>query len=404
MTKKNMAFGFILLLTAYTSPAESGDFDNYFSIIGKVSLQDPSVKFAFLRTADVSASGRIAGVNSGFSEIGLRRYADLKLFAADGSLRKYLSRKELQKMVESWSEHRLASLFDVAYDKKGHLFATSARHILIFDSQDVFQRGFNLSNVGKITLENLEEVQKKGWSANMVRLDVGPKGEIVGAGIGAPKPYFLHTCDQKGERFNQFLLLDEVDPAAFGKGMDVDSMGDIWCIYENLYKVFHYGMDGQPKSDIAGKSSVFRPPDNPKNPESHKKWLRWFKSWTPVVDCRVTQSGYVLLVMLANDQGKPYMKNYDPDGDYMEGGFFIDIYDREGNLIAGGLHTPHRFLCVDPQDNIWFDLRPDTPENPGPPLSKGRSKPDKEPPAVLGKYRLNLKPAMAKDGSTKAGN
>jgi len=149
--------------------------------------------------------------------------------------------------------------------------------------------------------------------------------------------------------------------------------------------------------DIIGKSSVFKQPRDLKVPTSHKKWLHWLKTWTPVVDCGVTQSGYVILVMLAGEDGRPYMRNYDPEGDMYEGGFFIDIYDREGNMIAGGLHTPHRFLCVDPKDNIWFDLRPDTPENPGPPLSKGRSKPEKEPPAVLGKFKLNLPLAASKN-------
>jgi hypothetical protein len=178
--------------------------------------------------------------------------------------------------------------------------------------------------------------------------------------------------------------------------VDVDSLGDIWCTFQPFYKVFHYGMDGTPKREIAGKSPVFKRPASLKAPGSHKKWLRWLRTWTPVVDCAATQSGYVILVMLAGEAGKPHMKNYDPEGDMYEGGFFIDIYDREGNLMAGGLHTPHRFLCVDDQDNIWFDLRPDTPENPGPPLSKGRSNPKKESPAVLGKFKLNLPPVARK--------
>jgi len=181
------------------------------------------------------------------------------------------------------------------------------------------------------------------------------------------------------------------------ESVDVDSLGDIWCTFRLFHKVFHYGMDGAPKGDIIGKSSVFKQPRDLKVPTSHKKWLHWLKTWTPVVDCGVTQSGYVILVMLAGEDGRPYMRNYDPEGDMYEGGFFIDIYDREGNMIAGGLHTPHRFLCVDPKDNIWFDLRPDTPENPGPPLSKGRSKPEKEPPAVLGKFKLNLPLAASKN-------
>lgn len=411
MFKKVIAFLFILPLMVFVRPVESNNFDNCLSLVGKVPLRDPTVKFAFLRATDVSASGQIAAVvANGFSKTGVYRPSDLKLYAADGSLRRRLSREELEKMVKPWSERRFAWLYDVAYDKNERLFATSVWHILIFDTNGVFQRGFNLSNVGKITLDNLEEVQRKGWAANILRLDLGPNGEIAGAGDGVPKPYYLHTYTQNGKLLKEFFLLDSsyyyknnyAEFESLGYGIDVDSLGDIWCIFEPLYKVFHYGLDGTPKGEIAGKSPVFRQANFPM-PTSQKQWQRWIKSWTPPMECGVTQSGYVLLVTLANEQGKPHMKNYDPDGDCREGGFFIDIYDREGNLIAGGLHTPHRFLCVDPHDNIWFDLRPDTPENPGPPLSRGRSKPEKEPPAVLGKYKLNLKPVMAKDGSAKAG-
>jgi len=72
-------------------------------------------------------------------------------------------------------------------------------------------------------------------------------------------------------------------------------------------------------------------------------------------------------------------------GTWYKGGFFVDIYDRQGNLIAGGLHTPHRFLTVDNKDYMWFDLCNGTPENPS-----------KTGPIVLGKFRLNLKPVTVK--------
>jgi hypothetical protein len=95
--------------------------------------------------------------------------------------------------------------------------------------------------------------------------------------------------------------------------------------------------------------------------------------------------------MLAGEKGKPYVKNYNPERKY-DGGFFIDVYDREGNLIAGGLHTPHRFLCVDDKDNLWFALAPETPENPA-----------KDGPVILAKYKLKMRPVAVKGNTSKPG-
>ncbi|HXF49436.1 MAG TPA: hypothetical protein VNL73_08450 [Verrucomicrobiae bacterium] len=393
-------------MTIIPSCALAVDFNANFSLSGKVALTDSIVKFAFIKTAQVGPSGRIVSVCAGFKKVGVRHYAGLRIYSAAGSLQKHVSIKNLRKMVEQWSNRYLVNLLDAVENHKGDLIATSSRHLLFFDRSGVLHKAIELSNLSKLDKElanagGLQEarevITKKGTWKSIYQVDVGPNGEIVGAGPGHPQPHCLHTFDSTGRLLKDFLLLEPEYADYYNfEGLDVDSLGDIWCVFDPFYKVFHYGMDGTSKGEILGKSSVFKSPQDRKAPSSTKKWLRWLKSWTPVVDCAATQSGYVILVMLAGEAGKPYMKSYDPEGDMYEGGFFIDIYDREGNMITGGLHTPHRFLCVDDKDNLWFDLRPDTPENPGPPLSKGRSKPEKEPTAVLGKFRLKLPPAARK--------
>lgn len=399
-------FGLLALLTIIPSCALAVDFNANFSLTGKMALTDSIVKFAFIKAAQVGPSGRIASVCAGFKKVGVRHYAGLRIYSAAGSLLKHVSIKDLRKMVKARSGGDLVTLFDAVENQSGELIATSSRQLLFFNYSGALRNVLELNNLDKLdkelanvgSLQDASEViAKKGTWKNIQQLDVSPHGEIVGVGIGHPKPYYLHTFDPTGRLLNEFFLLGPEFGEFYGfEGLDVDSIGDIWCVIEPLYKVFHYGMDGASKKEIAGQSRVFKKPNDSRKPSAHKKWLRWLKSWTPVMDCGVTQSGYVILVMLAGESGKPFMKNYDPEGDMYEGGFFIDVYDREGNLMAGGLHTPHRFLCVDDKDNVWFDLRPDTPENPGPPLSKGRAKPEKEPPAVLGKFKLNLPPAARK--------
>jgi hypothetical protein len=172
--------------------------------------------------------------------------------------------------------------------------------------------------------------------------------------------------------------------------LDVDSLGEIWFTVSYLNKVFHYGMDGTLKKQIVGKSPLYKAPDRLEPPKEIKELINWNETWTRVAGCAATQSGYVILMMTAGEQGKPLMPSYDPiESPHPPGGLFLDIYDREGKVVALGLHTPHRFLCVDPQDNIWFNLRPQTPENPA-----------KDSPVVLGKFKLKLPPAAAKTAAS----
>ncbi|HXF49997.1 MAG TPA: hypothetical protein VNL73_11320 [Verrucomicrobiae bacterium] len=266
------------------------------------------------------------------------------------------------------------------------LVTTSMAYLFIYDTLGSLKK---VVEQGNVRAQNLKEL----WGHNIERLDVAPGGEIVGIGVGYPNHNLLHLYTGDGKFIRDFFPLDSIYTESSVKfpSVDVDTAGDVWCVYPPFHKVFRYGINGSRKKEIVGKTQLFKPPDKLKGPISRKSWLKWLKTWTPVVECAATQSGYVLLVMLAGEKGKPFVKNYNPERMY-DGGFFIDIYDREGNLMAGGLHTPHRFLCVDDKDNLWFALAPETPENPA-----------KDGPVVLGKYKLNLKPMSVGKKVSKTG-
>jgi len=358
--------------------AEAGRFSDLFAVVKKVTLQDSKLKFGSLLNADVAPGDRISGID--WKESSDRW--PLKIFSSGGQL-------EHKILVTETAPYRSSIVWDVAVNKQSQLIVAGDGQLFVYDSLGHLLKIFKTASD-----KEKEKTKKDVWGANITRLDVGPKGEIAGAGIGFPTLNYLHLYNQEGKLLKEFFLLDsKYDESLLQKNpksIDIDSVGDIWCTFPYLYKVFRYGMDGKQKGEIAGKSRVYKAPQRLNGPMARKERVKWLQTWTVVADCAATQSGYVILVMTAGEKGKSLVPVYDPESDINAGGFFIDIYDREGNLIAGGLHTPHRFLTVDKQDYIWFDLRPGTPENPG-----------KDGPAVLGKFKLNLKPVTTQKVNSK---
>ncbi len=373
----------ILFSPFYPISAEKNSFDDLSSLQKKVTLKDPQLKFISLYTAKISPSGNVWIIDCLPTTL---NYRGLKKFSADGRLEQTI----IPPPPDSVPTEKEEKFFGFVEDNNERVFANSARVIFVYDSGGRLRTTYP---IGTAKPKRREEV----WGSNIRKIDVAPNNKLVGVGVGFPTPNYLHIYDTKGKLLNEFFPLDSKfaeGEALVNPGLSLDSLGDIWCTHSAFYKVFHYGVDGTQKKGITGKSSVFTPPDLSKRPTSSlKKRYQWFKTWTPIMECAATQSGYIILSMLAGEKGKPFMKNYDPEPLALYGGgIFLDVYDREGNLIVSGLHTPHRFLCVDSEDNLWFVLAPQTPENPA-----------KDGPVVLGKYKLNLKPAMAKEGSGKAG-
>jgi hypothetical protein len=386
MIKRSVLVVLVSLFAVHSGSVENKKFGDFFSPAGKVTLQDPHLKFVDLHAVAVSRSGRIVGIYKSADE----PHGFLKLFTSDGRLERTVDALERQpyRRYAKYVSFAKGSLYDVAVTDQGEIVVAASFQTVFYDTLGRFLR---LSNLGRVAIENDKIVHKRRDDPR--RLDIGPDGQIAGTLNGYNSDFYLQTYDRNGKPLKRFFPANSKDRemnTAIPNDLDVDSLGDIWCTFERRHKVFHYGMDGTPKNDIVGKSPLYKPPDRIKDPEALKERLLWYQTWTEVVSCAVTQSGYVILIMTAGEQGKSLMPTYAPDTPPYPaypypGGLFLDIYDREGNTIVTGLHTPHRFLTVDKQDNLWFDLRPQTPENP----AKGG-------PVVLGKFKLKLPPVAAK--------
>ena len=62
----------------------------------------------------------------------------------------------------------------------------------------------------------------------------------------------------------------------------------------------------------------------------------------------IVKNTYLLLVIEINNLIKGFNKKY-----------VIDIWDKEGNFVAGGIQTDYRLLCRDKEDNLYFLINKD---------------------------------------------
>lgn len=82
-------------------------------------------------------------------------------------------------------------------------------------------------------------------------------------------------------------------------------------------------------------------------------------SWTRVVNILVIRNKYVLVVL--------EMNNLIPD---VKSKYVIDIWDKDGRLVQGGIRTDLRLVCKDPNDSLYFVAEDNGPNEPSCLISK----------------------------------
>lgn len=101
--------------------------------------------------------------------------------------------------------------------------------------------------------------------------------------------------------------------------------------------------------------------------ELRKLRLKFYGSWTQLVNLIVVKS-WVLIVLQTNNLKGNKVK------------YIIDIYNRNGDLIIGGIKTDYRLLCKDKGGDLYFLIYTDEEEAI-----------EKSPQYIIGVYSLKLK-------------
>jgi hypothetical protein len=137
---------------------------------------------------------------------------------------------------------------------------------------------------------------------------------------------------------------------------DIDKEDIIYAIQHCDYKISKYNPEGKLLNTFGKTPYYFRYPKveqkidfkNISRFELISKFEKLSSSWTKIIDLMIVKNTYLLLFIEINNLIKGFNKKY-----------VIDIWDKEGNFVAGGIQTDYRLLCRDKEDNLYFLINKD---------------------------------------------
>jgi len=158
---------------------------------------------------------------------------------------------------------------------------------------------------------------------------------------------------------------------------DIDKEDIIYAVQHCDYKISKYNSEGKLLKTFGKTPSYFKHP-NIKEKVDFKRFSTKFEllkrlkelsvSWTKLIDIIVVRNRYILLILEMNNLIKEFDKKY-----------VIDIWDREGNFIVGGIQTNYRLLCKNKEDCLYFLIYTDEEEHL-----------ERDPLYIIGKYCIKL--------------
>lgn len=241
------------------------------------------------------------------------------------------------------------------FDEKGKFlssFIISAQHWQPFIMK--------INSKGHIFLGGLKENFKNPGTGEWINL-YNEKGKYI-------KSFF------KTNKYTKEWMLSIPPQCMF----DIDSQDNIYAVQHNEYKIYKYNSIGKLLRTIGNAPRYFKAPNFKEKIDLSKyyknqrklreKLTELSKSWTKLINIKIIKDNYLILVLETNNLIKDFTKKY-----------IIDIWDKEGNFIAGGIQTDYKLLCKDKSDNLYFLIYTDEEEAL-----------EKEPTYIIGKYSLKI--------------
>lgn len=284
------------------------------------------------------------------------------IFAEKGTFKKFIGRSG-----EGPGEFQTPK--SVAIDKEGKIYIADndARRINIFDRNGDFLNSFVITGMHWVP-----------WT-----MRINSNGDIFMAGYKEDfeHPFtgtWIHKYNIKGKYLKSFYPTNRF---AIGQllayyslcSFDIDTDDYLFAVQASEYKIYKHDSEGRLIKTFGKAPSYFIKPKRFPPPKkwqllSDKEREELTKSWTHIKKLIIVKNKYILLILETNNLLKRYESKY-----------IIDIYDKDGNLIVGGLGTNYKLLCKDHNSNLYFLIYTDE-EDP----TRG------EPQYIIGKYSLKL--------------
>jgi hypothetical protein len=319
MIRKMVFFIFICINTAMlaiggevheSNPA----FDDFFKLIKKVNLSQKEVLIGSIRKLSVDPGGNFWVLDS--------RACKINKYSKQGEFISSIGRK-------GQGPGEFLRPFDFCIGKE-NIFVVDpmARKLNVFSKNGSFKYFYKI--------EDGRAVQE------------GKNGEII---IAAPVFRYnntsacIHIYSKEGKLKKSFLPVNQntvrhkfISDAVF---FSLDQESNIYCIQEMEYKIHKYTMAGQLMKTFFESNPYYIPPPKKILVDKHlrSKVLNWMLSWTHIIGINIFKDR-LLFVTLKHGPGA-----YE---------YILDVYNREGNFIKGGLSTNYRLLFIDEKGNFFF--------------------------------------------------
>jgi len=310
------------------------DFEQLFSKKGEIIINAQAYGLIYFQDLKVDSEGNLVVLD--------RNYCRILLFDKNGDFIKTFGRRG-----NGPGEFRYP--ISLAIDSKDCIFVLDFSLIRLskYRRDEGFLDSFILSGghdpIGRIKVDSRSCIYLSGFKRGVKRnLDYG-----TWINKYTPEGKFQFSFFSS-HRLNRNWV-SRIDPSC---SFDIDQDDMIYAIQHCAYEICKYHSDGKLLRTFGNMHHYFKPPDI-----SHKVDFKRFDtqsglikklselsvSWTKIIDLIIIGNRYLLIVMETNKLVKGCDKKY-----------MIDIWDKDGNLVAGPIATNYRLLCKDVSDHLYF--------------------------------------------------
>jgi len=247
--------------------------------------------------------------------------------------------------------------YGLAVDSQGNIIVSDleTRRMNLYDKEGSFLSSFICTGIHWVP--HIICVNSKGqYFLGGYKMD--PEKMKTGNGM------FINKYDSNGKYITSFYprntnqtWLLSIFPFFY---FDLDEEDKIYATQLNKYEISIYDSGGTLLETIGKSPSHFKPLDSSievdyskfKNPsELKEKLAELSRSWTKILSIRAIGNRYLLIELETNNL---------ITGNDMK--YALDILNKKGQLIAGGIQTDFRLLCTDKEGYVYFLMYTDEEE------------------------------------------
>ncbi|MEW6455964.1 MAG: 6-bladed beta-propeller [Acidobacteriota bacterium] len=243
------------------------------------------------------------------------------------------------------------------FDKKGNLTDSFGRRgkgpeefefpIGIYvDKNYVYVCDLGLRVVKKFNRNN-KKLIRSFYIGSCRDIKVNSKNEIFIAGfhyIKEKEGFFIRKFNHNGILINSFLSPNEkfykLNMRLADAFFDFDKEENIFAALAITYEIYKFNADGKLQNVIKNPNSkyIFPPDKLPEYSRFPSIMREWYKKWSYIDNILVLKNKILIISFILYDKRK----------------YSIDIFDKDGKLIAQNILTSHRLMSKDTEDNLYF--------------------------------------------------